>query len=447
MAATAPMSSPKQVGAAGSIARRWRELQGSESWEKLLYPLDADLRASLIAYGELAEAAYDGFNGDENTWNAGQCLYSRTGLLAASGVSHPEYYTVTKFLYANCGWGQPDGLKSAAARANNQAFFVVPVESLRKRPLWTQTNWIGYVAVATDEGKAALGRRDIVVAWRGTVEWAEWLDNILGTFMFAQFPKEILGPSADQDFAGAKVHLGFLSVYSDKGKSPDNNKVETASARDEVLAELEKQMKKYEGEETSITVTGHSLGATLATLNAVDIVANGYNVSPRSTTTLLGRRPSPVTAILFASPHVGNREFKDAFNSFPDLRSLHVRNDGDVVPLFPTHDLGYVHAVTKTLLINTNRSPYLRPRSLWTCIQDAVKSHNLECYLHGLAGDHGAGKKFKLVVDRDLALVNKSTNALKDKYPVPPNWWVTANCKYKGNGVIARFKLHNFKEE
>ncbi|XBJ27861.1 hypothetical protein VPH35_005062 [Triticum aestivum] len=183
-----------------------------------------------------------------------------------------------------------------------------------------------------------------------------------------------------------------------------------------------------------VTVTGHSLGASLATLNAVDMVSQGVNVPPSSAQQ---QPPCPVTAILFASPHVGNDSFKSAFASFPDLRALHMRNAGDVVPLYPP--IGYVDAATAVLLVDTGRSPYLKqPGTVQT-------RHNLECYLHGVAGFQGAGGGFKLEVDRDVALVNKGVDALKDKYPVPPNWHVINN-KSMVRDSDGHWKLRDFEE-
>jgi hypothetical protein len=188
----------------------------------------------------------------------------------------------------------------------------------------------------------------------------------------------------------------------------------------------------YKDEVTSITVTGHSLGASLATLSAVDIVASRVNV-PCSRPE---QPPFPVTAILFASPLLGDDNFKSAFASFPALDALNVRNAGDVV--LPAEE--YMDVATAILHIDTGRSPYLRPGG------DVQTRHNLECYLHALAGDQGDGKDVEMVVDRDVALVNKSADALKDEYPVPANWWVI-NHKRKVNGVVGRWKFDNFMKK
>uniref|UniRef100_A0ACD5TDS3 Uncharacterized protein n=1 Tax=Avena sativa TaxID=4498 RepID=A0ACD5TDS3_AVESA len=403
------------------------DLQEACSWIQLLNPQsDADVRASIISYGELAQAAYDGFNSDEGSPHAGSCIYSTANLLAASGVSHPGRYRVTKFVYATAG--QSAALTRSAASSMPQvtdALFVFPATEEEK---WTlpESNWMGYVAVATEQGAAALGRRDIVVVWRGTVNGVDWGSDF-DYRMASAAP--VLGPSPAADFKDAKVHHGFLSVYTSKGQNSKRNKT---SARDQVLEEVQRLMEVFKDEVTSITVTGHSLGASLATLNAVDMAANALNV-PSSNR----QPPCPVTAMLFASPQVGNDKFVSAFASFqPHLQALHVVNAEDIVPFLPTPLLGYADLATAaTMPIDTTRSPYLRPGNLGTY-------HNLECYLHGVAGDHGDGRGFQLVVDRDVALVNKGTNALKDEYPVPEKRWVTNN-KCKAKGIVGRWKLEN----
>lgn len=297
---------------------------------------------------------------------------------------------------------------------------------------------MGYVAVATDEGVAALGRRDIVVVWRGTVERLETLSDI---FLCQASAETVLGPSTAAAYKDAKVHRGFLSVYTYRNEKFQHDQ---NSVKDQVLNEVREQMKKYKDEVTSITVTGHSLGASLATLNAVDMVANGVNVPPASSK----QPPCPVTAILFASPRVGNSVFKAAFASFPNLHALNVRNDFDPVPSIPPSLPFFVcyekNVGTEVLRINTTQSPYLRQSlcnwlSFWN-------HHNLEVYLHGVAGYHGAGREFSLVVNRDVELVNKWADLLTDEHLTPANWWVVQNkCMVRASD--GHWKLDDFKED
>jgi hypothetical protein len=120
-------------GAEGGIAKRWRELQGQHSWNGLLDPLD--LLKSVISYGELAQATYDGFNTEQRSPHAGACIFGSDELLERSGVGNAKYYEVTKFIYSTS---------------------TLPLAALKD--VWSrESNFMGYVAVATDEGAAALG--------------------------------------------------------------------------------------------------------------------------------------------------------------------------------------------------------------------------------------------------------------------------------------------------
>jgi hypothetical protein len=81
----------------------------------------------------------------------------------------------------------------------------------------------------------------------------------------------------------------------------------------------------------SVEVTGHSLGAALATLYTME---NGYT----------NRLQNPAICT-FASPHVGDTDFVAAFNGL-GLTSWRVVNQPDLVPLLPPEILGFAHVDT-----------------------------------------------------------------------------------------------------
>ncbi|XP_009777406.1 phospholipase A1-IIgamma isoform X1 [Nicotiana tabacum] len=376
-----------------NMAENWEQLSGKNNWEGLLRPLDLDLRKYIIQYGELAQATYDTFITEKASKYAGASRYSMESLFTKVGLD-PLKYRVTKFFYATASIPLPD------------AFIV---KSLSREAWSKESNFMGYIAVATDEGKVALGRRDIVVNWRGTMQKLEWVNDL--QFLAVPGPK-VFGDGGLLSLLQPLVHHGFYNIYTTEDPRSQFNQV---SARDQVIEEVKRLVEEYKNEEVSITVTGHSLGASLATLNAVDIAFNGINKTSEG-------KEFPVTAFVFASPKVGDLNFHKAFSKLNNLHILRIHNVLDIVPKYPP--IGYID-VGEELMIDTTKSPYVKPPG------EVVSWHLLEPYLHGVAGTQGIGilAGFKLEVNRDISLVNKQWDILKDEYCIPGLWWAD---KHKG---------------
>ncbi|KAL5721175.1 hypothetical protein ACHQM5_013768 [Ranunculus cassubicifolius] len=383
-----------------NIAKRWRQLSGEEHWKNILDPLDIDLRRYLVHYGDMAHITYDTFNTERASKFCGSSRYGKADLLSKVGLVKTNplmQYQITKFFYATSSIPLP------------ATFFLTPLS----REAWCkESNWMGYVAVATDDGKKVLGRRDIVIAWRGTVQPLEWLTDL----EFGLVPGDDLFGEA----ANTMIHEGWHSMYTSDDPRSQYNK---SCAREQL----------YKKEEMSITVVGHSLGASMATLSAADIVANGLTNPKRGWTC---PKPILVTAFAFASPRVGDLEFRQLTRNMHSLRVLRVTNNLDLVTTYPL--LGYAD-IGEELRIDTLQSPYVRnpgSTSAW---------HNLQAYLHGIAGTQGLKGGFKLEIPRDIALLNRTIDGLKDNYGVPIKWW----CE-KNKGMIQQangcWVLHDHEE-
>ncbi|GFZ20701.1 alpha/beta-Hydrolases superfamily protein [Actinidia rufa] len=382
-----------------SLHEVWREIQGCKDWEDLLDPMNSHLRREIIRYGEFAQACYDSFDFDPHSKYCGTCKYTGAHFFEKLDMADRGYH-MSRYLYATSNINLPN-------------FF----QKSKMSSVWSQhANWMGYVAVATDEEEIRrLGRRDIVVAWRGTVTYLEWIHDL----------KDILCPAHFREDPSIKIESGFYDLYTQKENSC---KFCSFSAREQVLAEIKRLIETYKGENLSITVTGHSLGAALALLSAYDIAEMKLNIVQNGKSI----NKIPITVFSFSGPRVGNLKFKERCDEL-GIKVLRVVNVHDKVPLVPgifanekfqyqkyieetmSFPWSYAHVGVELALDHTH-SPFLRPTNDLGC------AHNLEAHLHLVDGYHGKGLQFCSATKRDIALVNKSCDFLHKEYEVPPHW-------------------------
>ncbi|KAI3936049.1 hypothetical protein MKW92_033224 [Papaver armeniacum] len=329
------------------LGKKWNEYHGSNNWEGLLDPLDDKLRAEILRYGKFVESTYNSFVFDTSSPLYGTCYRLTKNLHATSGIRLPRW--------------------------------------VDRLPSWVskQSSWIGYVAVCQDKEEIArLGRRDIVVAFRGTATCLEWLENLRSTL--TQIPN-IASDVFPYPAQTPMVESGFLSLYSSSAHKYQ-------SLQNEVREEISRLLQSYGDEPLSITIAGHSLGAALAALTAYDI------------TKTFQHAPS-VSVISFGGPRVGNPSFRHQVEK-NGIKILRIVNSTDIitkVPGFIIEDAG-IHVaspgslstwlqkfiVEKTqwnyadvgseLRLCSENSPIVKPnKNLATC-------HELNTYLHLVNG-------------------------------------------------------------
>ncbi|CAH2080658.1 unnamed protein product, partial [Thlaspi arvense] len=138
----------------------------------------------------------------------------------------------------------------------------------------------------------------------------------------------------------------------------------------------------------------------------------------------------PITVFSFSGPRVGNLKFKERCDKL-GVKVLRVINVHDKVPTVPgilanekfwcqkyleeamSFPWSYAHVGVELALDHTH-SPFLKDT------KDIICSHNLEAHLHLLDGYNGRGSTFESVTQRDIALVNKSSNFLREEFGCLP---------------------------
>ncbi|MFC3746128.1 lipase family protein [Paenibacillus sp. GCM10012306] len=170
--------------------------------------------------------------------------------------------------------------------SNKDGSFVVPlnysvVDTIQAKSITNVWERFGFIL----ESATA-----IIVAFRGTSSTSNWISDAMATQVKFDYIKE-----------DCLTHRGFTNIYS--------------SAREEILSALSKLSPNK-----ALYITGHSLGAALATLCAIDVAANTNHTNPNLFT--------------YGSPRVGDPEFVQAFTNYV-RKSSRYANLFDVVTYAP----------------------------------------------------------------------------------------------------------------
>ncbi|KAF6170051.1 hypothetical protein GIB67_042856 [Kingdonia uniflora] len=276
------------------LAKMWREIQGFNNWDDLIEPLHPLLREEIIRYGEFVTACYKVLDFNPTSSRYLNTKYGKRNMLRRVGMEGCGY-EVTKYIYA-----------TPNIKILNQA------DTCTSR-------WVGFVAVSTDEEVKRIGRRDVVVTFRGTVTAPEWVANFMSSLTPA-----MLDPN--RNVHNVMVESGFLSMYT---SCDSTSKFNVGSCRDQLISEISRLVNMFKGEEMSITLVGHSMGSSIALLFAYDIAELGLNIVD-----MRKGRSLQVTVYSFGGPRVGNTQFKERCEEL-GIKVLRIVNVKDPVTKLP----------------------------------------------------------------------------------------------------------------
>jgi hypothetical protein len=193
-------------------------------------------------------------------------------------------------------------------------------------------------------GFIAKSENKIYIVFRGTREAAEWFNN------FRPVPKPFL-PEEELGNLG-EVRNGFNLIYTSKREGIDLDTILRQNIEPKHLT-IEKTITQFVdtqlNEQSEIFVTGHSLGAGLATLAVLHIhkLAERKKVKPKS-----------IQLYTFASPRVGDETFASYFDT-DAIQSFRIINSEDLIQAVPLPTTEIVDEETFRGMSNTKKARFL----------------------------------------------------------------------------------------
>lgn len=151
---------------------------------------------------------------------------------------------------------------------------------------------------------------DIFLVFRGTRENAEWFNNVrVGPLPFLEDDE-----SKEAEPRFGRVRNGFYRIYNEKQGDLDTIR----TTIDKTFKELLEKQERKEIKPLRVFITGHSLGAALATLAAAHL-ATTHKIKPILYT--------------FASPRVGDKKFAENLTGLKEV--YRIINSEDLVQATP----------------------------------------------------------------------------------------------------------------
>jgi len=200
-----------------------------------------------------------------------------------------------------------------------------------------------------------------------------------------------------------KIHRGFYDYLFKKTVTDTDAK--STTKYDQIIADVKNILKNYP--DHKIYVTGHSLGAAVATLA-------GFYLSCDP------EIPKPVSSISFASPRVGDASFLNVVQyqeQTKQLRVVRAVNDNDTIAVIPT--FAYKHVGFQvTLYKNPKYKPVVHypSKSLTYASKLKIKMRNSLFASLNFSYDHGDQEYVRRIEEGKSVLEGLNVNVL---YNVP----------------------------